>query len=116
MFPNPLNLFWPRTPQEAAARAEKLQQRGQAYTGQVAEMIGTFGTAFGRLLSSIGSAPFAGIGKTADVLRSGIETIAYPFGLVGQIMHGTRMKLNAVLGQEWGSGWQGRVKTALAGT
>jgi hypothetical protein len=79
-------------------------------------MIGTFGTAFSRLLASIGSAPLAVGGGVADALHRGIETVAYPFGSVGKIMHSTRMKLKGVLGQEWGPGWHGRVNAALSGT
>jgi len=113
---NPLNLFRPQSPEAAAKRAEKLQQRGPGFTKQVAEMIGTFGTAFGRLLSSVGSAPLAVGEGAANLVHRGIETFAYPFGYVGKIMHSTRTKLYGVLGQEWGPGWSGRVQAAVKGS
>lgn len=115
-FLNPLNLFRPLDPAAASKRAEQLQQRGPGFTKQVAEMIGTFGTAFGRLFASVGSAPLAVGEGAANLVHKGIETFAYPFGYVGKIMNTTRTKLYGVLGQEWGPGWSGRVKTAVKGS
>jgi len=113
---NPLNLFRPQDPAAAAKRAESLKQGGPRFALQVGEMIGTFGTAFGRLFSSVGSAPVAAVEGTANLLHKGVETVAYPFGWIGKIMNSTRQKIHGVLGQEWGPGWSGRVKTAMKGS
>jgi len=113
---NPLNIFLPLDPAAASKRAEKLRQSGPGFSEQVVQMIGTFGTAFSRLFSSVVSAPIAVGEGVATGIHRGIDTIAYPFGRVGHIMNSTRRKLHGVLGQEWGPGWQGRVQAAVAGT
>lgn len=113
---NPLNIFRPLDPAAASKRAEKFRQSGPGFPEQVVQMIGTFGTAVSRLFSSVVSAPIAVGEGAATVVNRGIEMAAYPFGRVGHIMNSTRRKLHGVLGQEWGPGWQGRVKAAVAGT
>lgn len=112
---NPLNIFQPQDPAAAAKRAESLKQGGPRFVGQVGEMLGTFGTAFSRLFSSIGSAPLAVGEGAANLLHKGVETVAYPFGWISKIMNGTRQKIHGLLGQEWGPGWSGRVKAIVKG-
>ncbi|MDO8468583.1 MAG: hypothetical protein Q7S29_02390 [Candidatus Peribacter sp.] len=111
---NPLNLFRPIDPAAAAKRAETLKQGGPRFVGQVGEMIGTFGTAFSRLLASIGAVPPAVVGGTSTAIHRGIDVVGYPFGLVGKIMNSTQRKIYGLLGQEWGPGWSGRVKAAVS--